>query len=234
MIPNPDALRIVLHAPTRTALQRARSNAANIRKEAPQAEVRIVANAEAVPQAIEHPDAAADALTWLPSSPVTSARASRPLLMAFWTAPWVQPRCLAYASCESSCGVAVIRAAPRGVLPACGSCYQGGGGDCRVTRGNVVGLPGIGSATLHATALCRTATCYPIQRSGASDETRLAGIHSSDGREGPAAPEAAHQSSGVAPLAFTFCLPRPHLIAGEAERARRVVLRLLHVNASQP
>lgn len=65
MTPTPDALRIVLHAPTRTALQRARSNAANIRKEAPLAEVRIVANAEAVPQALEQPDAATDALTWL-------------------------------------------------------------------------------------------------------------------------------------------------------------------------
>lgn len=61
----PVALRIVLHAPTRTALQRARSNAANIRKEVPQAEVRIVANAEAVPQVLEQPDAGADAVTWL-------------------------------------------------------------------------------------------------------------------------------------------------------------------------
>ena len=65
MAHDPEVLRIVLHAPTRNALQRARSNAANIRKEAPQAEVRIVANAEAVLQVLEQPDAAADAMTWL-------------------------------------------------------------------------------------------------------------------------------------------------------------------------
>lgn len=60
-----ETLRIVLHAPTASALDRARSNASNIRKEAPTAEVRIVANGEGVPQALNQPNADTDALTWL-------------------------------------------------------------------------------------------------------------------------------------------------------------------------
>lgn len=60
----PDAiLRIVLHAPTAGALARARSNAANLRQLAPEAEVRILLNAEAVAAALDAPDAAADAQT---------------------------------------------------------------------------------------------------------------------------------------------------------------------------
>lgn len=58
-------LKIVLHAPTAGALKRARSNAANIRREAPQAAVRIVANGEAVAAALDSPDPERDALTWL-------------------------------------------------------------------------------------------------------------------------------------------------------------------------
>lgn len=56
-------IRILLHAPTAGALARARSNAANLAKAAPQATVRIVANADAVTALLDAPDAAADALT---------------------------------------------------------------------------------------------------------------------------------------------------------------------------
>lgn len=59
------SLHIVLHAPTASALDRARNNARNIRKDAPTAQVRIVANGEAVPQALKEPNADTDALTWL-------------------------------------------------------------------------------------------------------------------------------------------------------------------------
>lgn len=62
---NPNTLHIILHAPTASSLKRARSNAANLSREAPDAIVRIIANAEAVAAAIESPDAHTDALTWL-------------------------------------------------------------------------------------------------------------------------------------------------------------------------
>lgn len=55
--------RIVLHAPTAGALARARSNAANLRQFAPEAEVRILLNADAVAAALDAPDADADAQT---------------------------------------------------------------------------------------------------------------------------------------------------------------------------
>lgn len=58
-------LRIVLHAPTLNALQRSRKNAANIRREAPETEVRIIANADAVAGVLDAPDPAHDPLTWL-------------------------------------------------------------------------------------------------------------------------------------------------------------------------
>lgn len=59
------ALKIVLHAPSATALKRARSNASNIRREAPGAEVRIVANADGVAAVLDQPDTERDPLTWL-------------------------------------------------------------------------------------------------------------------------------------------------------------------------
>lgn len=57
------SLRIVLHAPTAGALARARSNAANLRRGAPHATVRIVVNAEAVAAVLDQPQPEADALT---------------------------------------------------------------------------------------------------------------------------------------------------------------------------
>lgn len=49
-------MRVVLHAPTAGALARARSNLRNLLAASPAAEVRIVANADAVPAAIDAPD----------------------------------------------------------------------------------------------------------------------------------------------------------------------------------
>jgi NitT/TauT family transport system ATP-binding protein len=53
-------MKIVLHAPTPGALARARSNFRNLLRDNPQTEVRILANAEAVPAALEKPDPEAD------------------------------------------------------------------------------------------------------------------------------------------------------------------------------
>ena len=68
-------LKVLLHAPTATALQRARNNASNLLRDAPDAEVRIVANAEAVVAALEQPHDVLDAITWL--CPNTLQRANR-------------------------------------------------------------------------------------------------------------------------------------------------------------
>lgn len=69
------ALRAVLHAPSSAALARARSNALNLRREAPDAEVRIVLNADAVAAALDTPHPQADRLTWL--CPNTLAKSGR-------------------------------------------------------------------------------------------------------------------------------------------------------------
>ncbi|GAB1575716.1 hypothetical protein [Bordetella petrii] len=58
-------LKILLHAPTAAALERARSNAANVRREAPRAEVRILLNAAAVAAALDAPAHELDEATWL-------------------------------------------------------------------------------------------------------------------------------------------------------------------------
>lgn len=57
-----DAIRLVIHAPTPTALERARRNATNLQRIAPAAEVEIVVNATAVAAALDHPHASD---TWL-------------------------------------------------------------------------------------------------------------------------------------------------------------------------
>ena len=77
-VPAPGAapqLRTVLHAPSSAALARARSNALNLRREAPDAEVRIVLNADAVAAALDTPHPRTDALTWL--CPNTLAKSGR-------------------------------------------------------------------------------------------------------------------------------------------------------------
>ncbi|MEM7566677.1 MAG: hypothetical protein AAF321_05535 [Pseudomonadota bacterium] len=49
-------MRVLLHAPTADALDRARSNARNLLAEAPDASVEIVANAGGVAHALAAPD----------------------------------------------------------------------------------------------------------------------------------------------------------------------------------
>jgi intracellular sulfur oxidation DsrE/DsrF family protein len=46
------SLKLVLHAPTAASLKRAKSNAANVRRELPDAQIRIIANAEGVSEAL--------------------------------------------------------------------------------------------------------------------------------------------------------------------------------------
>ncbi|HEY0293711.1 MAG TPA: hypothetical protein VGC69_00085 [Bordetella sp.] len=51
----PEPLRLLIHAPTAQALQRARRNAANLLQAEPDAQVEIVANAAAVAAALAEP-----------------------------------------------------------------------------------------------------------------------------------------------------------------------------------
>lgn len=56
------SLRLVIHAPTPAALERARNNARNLLAARPDAQVRIVVNAGAVAAALDGPDAETDRL----------------------------------------------------------------------------------------------------------------------------------------------------------------------------
>lgn len=58
-----ETLQILLHAPTPAALARARRNAANVLREAPDVSVRILANAGAVAAVLDEPDEAHDRIT---------------------------------------------------------------------------------------------------------------------------------------------------------------------------
>jgi NitT/TauT family transport system ATP-binding protein len=58
-------MKVVLHAPTAGALARARSNLRNLRREMPVAEIRLIANADAVPAALAEPDPDTDAALFL-------------------------------------------------------------------------------------------------------------------------------------------------------------------------
>ena len=58
-------LRVVLHAPSAAAVARARSNALNLLKEQPTAQVRIVLNADGVAAALDAPHPQADPHTWV-------------------------------------------------------------------------------------------------------------------------------------------------------------------------
>lgn len=51
------SLYLIIHAPSETALARARSNAANLRAAAPEAQVEIVINGPAVAAALSQPHA---------------------------------------------------------------------------------------------------------------------------------------------------------------------------------
>jgi len=77
------ATKVILHAPTPAALERARNNAANFRRENPEADVRIIVNAEAVAAALDaaHPDM--DARTWVcPNTLKRINRENRPPLQS--------------------------------------------------------------------------------------------------------------------------------------------------------
>jgi intracellular sulfur oxidation DsrE/DsrF family protein len=53
-------MRVVLHAPSEAALDRARSNARNLRAAQPDAEIMIVVNADGVRAALENRDSETD------------------------------------------------------------------------------------------------------------------------------------------------------------------------------
>lgn len=74
-------LKMILHAPSSAALERARNNAINLRREAPEVDVRIIVNAQAVAAALDvaHPDL--DVLTWVcPNTLAQTNRENRPPL----------------------------------------------------------------------------------------------------------------------------------------------------------
>lgn len=73
--PQHQILKVLLHAPTSSALQRARNNAMNLRRDAPEADIRIVVNAEAVAAALDQAHPEADAFTWV--CPNTLARLNK-------------------------------------------------------------------------------------------------------------------------------------------------------------
>lgn len=73
--PQHQVLKVVLHAPTSSALQRARNNAMNLRRDAPEADIRIVVNAEAVAAALDQAHPEADPFTWV--CPNTLARLNK-------------------------------------------------------------------------------------------------------------------------------------------------------------
>ena len=81
MTPDNAPLRVLLHAPSAAAVARARSNALNLLKEQPTAEVRIVLNADGVVAALDAPHPQADPHTWVcPNTLETTGRtASAPL-----------------------------------------------------------------------------------------------------------------------------------------------------------
>jgi intracellular sulfur oxidation DsrE/DsrF family protein len=70
-------LKVILHAPTGNALQRARNNARNLKKATPDAEIRIIVNAEAVTTALDTVEADTDMMTWV--CPNTLAKLNREL-----------------------------------------------------------------------------------------------------------------------------------------------------------
>lgn len=73
-----NTLRVLIHAPTAAALQRARNNAANLRAQAPQADVRIIANADGVAAALDAPRADTDGVTLLCANTLKRIERSAP------------------------------------------------------------------------------------------------------------------------------------------------------------
>lgn len=58
-------LRVLMHAPTPGAVARARNNAVNLMAAAPDAEIRIIVNAEGVAAALDAPHPATDNFTMI-------------------------------------------------------------------------------------------------------------------------------------------------------------------------
>ena len=71
-------LRLVIHAPDPEALARARNNARNLLKAAPDALCEIVVNAGAVAAALDHPDADTDGLLRLCGNTLARTKRSAP------------------------------------------------------------------------------------------------------------------------------------------------------------
>ena len=57
--------RVLLHAPTPDALERARSNARNLLKDIPDAQIRIIVNAQAVKACVQGAEDECDTYTYL-------------------------------------------------------------------------------------------------------------------------------------------------------------------------
>jgi intracellular sulfur oxidation DsrE/DsrF family protein len=71
-------MRVILHAPTANALQRARSNARNLRLRQPDAEIVIIVNADGVPAALETPEAETDDLLRICANTLAARKLSAP------------------------------------------------------------------------------------------------------------------------------------------------------------
>lgn len=72
---NDKTMKVILHAPTMSALERARNNAANLKRGSPDAQVRIIANAQAVGAALDIGHEQLDSITWL--CPISLDRVGR-------------------------------------------------------------------------------------------------------------------------------------------------------------
>lgn len=70
--------RVLLHAPTPDALERARSNARNLLKDIPEAQVRIIANAQAVKACVQGAEHDCDVYTYLCPNTLRNQELSAP------------------------------------------------------------------------------------------------------------------------------------------------------------
>ena len=75
-------MRVILHAPTAAALTRARSGVRQILRQQPDAEVRIIANAQGVAAALALREPGTDPLLVLCESTLTAKRLRRPQHLA--------------------------------------------------------------------------------------------------------------------------------------------------------
>jgi intracellular sulfur oxidation DsrE/DsrF family protein len=71
-------MKLIVHAPTSDALVRARRNILNLLRANPQAQVELVINGKAVPQALSTPDADTDSYLVLCQNSLTAANLTAP------------------------------------------------------------------------------------------------------------------------------------------------------------